>query len=253
MHFQHTGDYIVAVNNPTTQSIKGWSTPITITDGAATKPTNVALTGDNLTAKTAVGAVVGTLSATDANPVTYSLTYNQHNLFSIVGNQLELAQAVPANPMSAYYVTVNATDSTGGSTSKQFKVGVQPAPAAATAQISAASVSSATSTTAAFLPASHSSIVASAGGGDVTFGTDNESFSAAGGAWNYSFGSGAGLETIGNFDATTGDTINIAASLQGALHESVAGGSTTLSFGDATHGIVLQGVSNFATSQIHWG
>jgi hypothetical protein len=36
MHFQHSGDYIVAVNSPTLQTVKGWSTPITITDPVKT-------------------------------------------------------------------------------------------------------------------------------------------------------------------------------------------------------------------------
>lgn len=249
-HFQHTGDYLVVVNDPNTLAVKGVSTKITITNGPATAPANVTLTGDNLSRTTPVNAVVGTLSCTDPNPVTYALSYNQRDLFKIVGNKLELAQALPTNVQSAYFISVTATDSTGGSTVKQFRVGVQGV-ASATAQIHAASVLDTSTASAGFLATSE--IVANAaGGGAVTFGAADESFSATGGGWDYHFMPGAGLETIAKFAAFTGDTLTIDASLQGALHVDVSGGNTMLGFGDAQHGIVLQGVTHFDPSAIHW-
>ena len=52
-------------------------------------------------------------------------------------------------------------------------------------------------------------------------------------------------------DAAKGDALNIDHSLRGALTETESNGSTRLSFG-AGHSILLQGVSDYSTSHIHW-
>jgi hypothetical protein len=130
VEFEHTGDYLLVVNNPTTESVKAWSDPITITDPSSTVtdppagPANVKLTGDNLNGYSPAWTVVGTLSSTDALAVTYTMGTNPGGLFAISGDQLLLDENMPSDAPSDYAISVIATDSAGGTTTKALTVGV---------------------------------------------------------------------------------------------------------------------------------
>ncbi|MBN9508373.1 MAG: family 16 glycosylhydrolase, partial [Alphaproteobacteria bacterium] len=78
-HFQHSGDYIVAVNDPSTPVEKGWSSPITITDtpvksmaaldSVATAPSGPSVTATDTAGKSAAVPIIAsgtqTFAATD--------------------------------------------------------------------------------------------------------------------------------------------------------------------------------------------
>ena len=394
-HFQNSGDYVVAVDNPNSTTDKGWSNAITITDpatttggtttpvtastgsggssaGAATGPTNIALSGDNLYSNSQAWTVVGQLSATDSNAVGFALGNDPGKLFSIDGTKLEINQNMPASPAASYQVGIIATDTAGGVATQTVTVDVKT-PAAAGPSVTATDqggvtaslpVASGTQTFAAattglagavtettangvsdfattsgsgvtgltindsaggsyqtdgfatvnaalggaaggdlsindasnatvslgsgnydvrvsslissatvsmtggsgtdqmtFLGTGHANFVAGSGstvifggegGNSVTFGTGTSQVWGGVGADSFTFHTGDGLQAIETFDAAKGDMLNIDSSLQSSLHETSAGGNTLLTFGSASRGILLQGVSSFDTAQIHW-
>jgi beta-glucanase (GH16 family) len=374
------------------------SAPGGASNGTSSGPSNITLSGDNLTPGSTAWTVVGQLSATDSTPVNFALGDNPGHLFSIDGNKLLINQDMPANPPSSYQVGIIAVDSTGAIATQEITVGVQGASAqpasggssggdsggssvgssaagaggpavsvgatdssgataslplaqgtqtldpaktglagpitetagngvtefstpsgsgvegltiqdsaggsyqtdgfakvqAALSGASAGSlaidgaqnatvslgdgnyavrvsslVSSATvqisggsgTDQMTFLGSGHASFTAGAGstvivggqgGNDVTFGTGTSQVWGGLGADSYTFHAGDGLQVIETFDAAKGDVLNIDSSLKSALQVSSAGGSTMLSLGGASHGIMLQGVSHFDTAQIHW-
>jgi hypothetical protein len=234
-HFAHTGDYVYAVNNTTSPTVKASSAAITITDPGTGGPGNITLTGDALTAKSTAWTVIGTLSSTDSHPVTWAMGSNPGGLFSVDSNKLLINQNMPAGAASSYKVGIIAVDSTGAVGSADLTVGVKSAAAAAVTASSL--ISTDTVTTAAkqfsFAPKFDQSVSAAA----------NETFT---------YHVADGLDTIKKFSPAAGDVLNIDQSLQSSMHETVSAGSSILTFGDPHHGIHLQGVPHFDTAQIHW-
>ena len=100
-------------------------------------PTGIALSATAIN-ENAVGAVVGTLSTTDANASdshTYSLSGTDASSFEVVSGQLKLKSSVSANyeTKSSYAVTVTSTDSGGLTFSQAFTVTVNDVNEAPTA------------------------------------------------------------------------------------------------------------------------
>ncbi len=57
-HLANTGDYVVAVNNPNTATVTGWSSQVTITDAAAKTPASIALSNPATAQEASKGAGV---------------------------------------------------------------------------------------------------------------------------------------------------------------------------------------------------
>ncbi len=345
----------------------------------AAGPTDITLTGDNLTSSSQAWTVIGTLSATDSTAVSFALGDDPGHLFSIDGNKLLINQAMPANPAASYDVGIIAINSTGAVATQDITVSVTGASggtssggtsatsvsatddkgktaslplgtgtqtlAASTTGLAGAITEKTASGVTDFVTASGSgvtglaikdaagkswqtdgfstvsatlsgatagslaidgakkttvalgsgnytvrvtslistatvsmtagsgtdrmtfvgagkatftagggsdTIVGGQGGNTVTFGTGTSQVSGGSGADTYIFKAGDGLQDIATFNAAKGDVLDIAKSLKSSLHESSSGGSTLLTFGTASHGILLQGVSSFDTAQIHW-
>ena len=260
-HFQHSGDYLLAVDDPNVQTAKGWSTPITITD-TLLAPSNVKLTGDNLYSNSKAATVIGTLSATDSNPVSFTLASNPGSYFAIAGNKLSLAKNAPVAAPKSVSISVVATDTvTHLATTQIINVGVNaPLTATAAGQITSASVRFSPgdgSDRMIFVPSVQpgvvQAVVVGGGSGDViSFGIGPSDVWGGTGADNFVFHAGDGFQTIETFSAAKGDVLTIDHALQGSLLESTAAGGTMLSFGDNAHAILLAGVVNFSASQIHW-
>lgn len=96
----------------------------TIQTLANSAPTNVALSGNNVSQNATIGTVVGTLTATDPDPgdvVSYTLTGNASGHFALNGAQLVVNGPLEAVP---YTVTIAATDLGGLTISKNFTINV---------------------------------------------------------------------------------------------------------------------------------
>jgi len=199
------------------------------------------------------------------------------HLFSIDGDKLLIDQNMPASPPKTEAISIIATDNvTGAYAVQNITVGVNAAteslsvaatavetgavetgppaaPTAPTAQITADTVGAAAgAATPIFLAGPSESLVLGAGATIIGLGTSPGEVWGGNGPDTYVYQGGEGTDTIGNFSIAKGDILSIDQSLQGSLRESASAGGTMLSFGDGTHGILLAGVSNFSTSQIHW-
>ena len=295
--FQNSGDYIVAVNNPSNPTIKGWSAPITLTTAASgtggsggTTPPGTGGGGGagaaEVTVADGTGRIVslplaagtqtfapsttqlsGPVTETTANGVTDVSTPSGSG---VVG--LDIQDGAGGSYQADGFATVQATLSgaSDGSLSVNdaqnsyvtlgsgnYTVRVASLISSATVQATAGSGSDRMtfigSGTASFVCGSGSdTIVGGQGGNSITFGTGSADVWGGTGADTYTFHAGDGMQTIETFDAAKGDVLNIDTALKASLQETGSGGSTLLSLGGSGHGILLQGVASFDTSQIHW-
>ncbi len=99
-------------------------TPVAVGD----PPTDIALSGPATVAEgTAIGTVVGTLSASDpdqGDTFTYKLTSNPGGLFAINGSNLVVAAGIDFEAGSSRVVTVKVTDSGGNSYTEDFTISI---------------------------------------------------------------------------------------------------------------------------------
>ncbi|WP_413814047.1 cadherin domain-containing protein [Rhizobium sp. Leaf453] len=88
-------------------------------------PTNLALSNDNVDENSAVGTVVGTLSATDpeGGAVTYALSAPS-DYFEIVGNEIRVRGSLDYEAIASHNLTVIASDADGKTTQQTFEIGV---------------------------------------------------------------------------------------------------------------------------------
>lgn len=220
-----------------------------------TAPSHIALNGDNLTRSSKLGTVVGTLTATDSNPVTFRLTHNPYSLFSISGNSLVLARNMLKTVAAPLSITVVATDSTGGSATQKISVGV----AAASAAITPATVNSGV-----VMPGFIPSDAPTPGGVTISDnGQGGQTIVFAAGAahaatvWggsgpdDFIYHAGAARAVIVDFDAAKGDTLSVDRVLQAHMQVDASGADITLSFGGAQL-LRLHDPSGFAATNIHW-
>ena len=90
-------------------------------------PTDIALSGAVIAENAVIGQVVGSLSASDADPgdtFTYSLIANPGSLFAIDGNTLVVAAALNYETATAHSLTIRVKDSTNNTFDKNFTIGV---------------------------------------------------------------------------------------------------------------------------------
>lgn len=75
----------------------------------------------------AVGADLGTLSATDpeGGTLTYGLTNDANGLFEVVGNKLRLKAGVDFETLDNYQITLSATDEAGNVTTTNLAIGLR--------------------------------------------------------------------------------------------------------------------------------
>lgn len=90
-------------------------------------PTDIALSNNIIPENSANGTVIGTLSATDPTPaetLTFSLTNNAGGRFSIVGNQLRVANGslLDFDTQSSHPITVRVTDSASNTYDEVFQI-----------------------------------------------------------------------------------------------------------------------------------
>ena len=104
-----------------TSTVLAWGEPSTslTTDTSACTPPTFGAESYTFTVRerAAIGAVVGTVSATDADPVTYAITAgNEAGTFAIneTSGSITLAAALDYDTTSRYALTVSATDAAGG-------------------------------------------------------------------------------------------------------------------------------------------
>ncbi|MEM9148043.1 MAG: DUF4214 domain-containing protein [Pseudomonadota bacterium] len=92
-----------------------------------TAPTALALAGAAVAEDAAVGAVVGRLSATDADgdALSYRLTEDAGGRFAIEGNQLVVAAGLDFETASSHSLTIEADDGYGGTVSQTVSVNVE--------------------------------------------------------------------------------------------------------------------------------
>lgn len=104
------------------------SFPINVTN-INEAPTDIVLAGSTVAENSAVGTLVGALTATDPDvgdaPVeTFTLDGNPNGAFAILGNQLVVAGPIDFEATSTEQVTVKVTDPGGLSFEKTFTIGV---------------------------------------------------------------------------------------------------------------------------------
>jgi len=90
-------------------------------------PTDIALSGAVIAENAVIGQVVGSLSASDADPddtFTYSLVANPGDLFAIEGNTLVVAAALDYETATAHSLTIRVKDSTNNTFDKNFTIAV---------------------------------------------------------------------------------------------------------------------------------
>ncbi len=90
-------------------------------------PTDIALSNNIIPENSANGTVIGTLSATDPTPAesfTFSLTNNAGGRFSIVGNQLRVANGslLDFDTQTSHPITVRVTDSASNTYDEVFQI-----------------------------------------------------------------------------------------------------------------------------------
>lgn len=81
-HFENTGDYVLAVNNTTTQTDRGTSSPITITDPATAPSSTIEVSnpGTQHVANTNAGATVPITFSDPGLSEVYAFVMNSHNV-----------------------------------------------------------------------------------------------------------------------------------------------------------------------------
>lgn len=91
-------------------------------------PTNITLSGTQVSENSPADTLVGTLSATDpdlpSETHTYSLVGGDQSAFTIVGNELRTAQAFDYEAKSSYKIKIKAMDSAGQPVEKEFDIAV---------------------------------------------------------------------------------------------------------------------------------
>ncbi|TWF58825.1 cadherin domain-containing protein [Neorhizobium alkalisoli] len=90
-------------------------------------PTGLAISAASVLESAAVGEVVGTLSASDADgdALTYKLASNPGDYFKIVGDKLQVAKALDYESATSHIVKVTVTDTEGNETTESFTIGVK--------------------------------------------------------------------------------------------------------------------------------
>jgi len=89
-------------------------------------PEALSLSSSTIAENSAVGAIVGTLSASDpeGNPLSFTLTDTAGGRFAISGNQLVVAGGLNFEAAASHQVTVQVSDGAGGTTSQTFVIAV---------------------------------------------------------------------------------------------------------------------------------
>ncbi|MBB1251635.1 calcium-binding protein [Rhizobium sp. G21] len=99
------------------------------TEGSASAPEDLQLSGTVLDADARAGTVVGLLSAYDADgdPLTFTLEGDSASIFEIVGNELRIKEDIDLDPSSAppISIIIKATDPTGLSAFESFEISVE--------------------------------------------------------------------------------------------------------------------------------
>lgn len=94
-------------------------------------PTDIALSNNSIAENSAVGTVIGTLSASDpdipANSFTYSIIGDPDNKFQIVGNQLQVAGTLDFESTASHNVTIRVSDGNGGTYNEAFTINLTDA------------------------------------------------------------------------------------------------------------------------------
>ncbi|WP_438755068.1 cadherin domain-containing protein [Pararhizobium sp. O133] len=95
-------------------------------DVVNTAPTDIELSATSIAENSAIGTVVGLLSAVDADgdAITYTLDTNTGNKFEIVGNELRLKAGVNYEAAASHLIKVIATDSFGNATSQEYTIAI---------------------------------------------------------------------------------------------------------------------------------
>ena len=90
-------------------------------------PTGIALSNTGVDENSAVGTIVGNLSATDpdaSDTFTYTLIHNPNSLFGIDGNRLIVNGALDFEAGASHLVVVRAADQYGGTFNKVFEISI---------------------------------------------------------------------------------------------------------------------------------
>ncbi len=90
------------------------------------------------------------------------------------------------------------------------------------------------------------------GTGTVTAGSGTLDVTGAAGADIYAVHAGIGIMMVENFSLAKGDTLQVDKALQPSLVETQQASGVMLSFGDATHGVLLKGLTTLAPTNITW-
>lgn len=100
---------------------------ITISD-VNEAPANITLSNTTLAESTSIGTVIGTFGATDedlpGDILTYSITNDPDNMFSLSGSNLLVDGQLDFETSSSHLVTVQVSDGNGGTRSKNFTITV---------------------------------------------------------------------------------------------------------------------------------
>ncbi len=125
-------DYETVKNHPITILVKDAAGNMTSKDftikvtNVDEAPVLVALSNASIAENSAIGTVIGTLSAVDpeGGDVVYSLSSNPGGMFAIVDNKLQVAKALNFEATASYTIKVEAIDVGGNVTEKTFTIGV---------------------------------------------------------------------------------------------------------------------------------
>ena len=94
-------------------------------------PTDIQLDSNTVTENSAIGTVVGNLSAVDpdsGDTFTYSLIDNPGNLFAIDGNHLVVHNAIDYEAAASYEITIRVSDFVSNTFDKVFTINVTDVP-----------------------------------------------------------------------------------------------------------------------------
>lgn len=90
------------------------------------------------------------------------------------------------------------------------------------------------------------------GTGTITAGSGLMDVTGGAGADAYAVHAGVGLLMVENFSLAKGDTLQVDKALQASLTETQQASGVMLSFGDASHGVLLKGLTALAPTSISW-
>lgn len=198
-------------------------------------PTDIQLTNTLVSENAAVGATIGTLTATDADvgdTFTYSIVSPASTPFSISGNALKVAAPLDFETISSYAITLRVKDSGNNTYDEAFTIQLINATGATITGTAGNDTINATTTVPGQpLPTIEDDIIHGLGGNDTISGLAGDD-KIEGGAGNDILDGGLGKDTVSYADTSSFSAVGVTVSLAltGAQDTKGAGKDTIKGF-----------------------